>query len=207
MIQSIILETLLAFARHGAGGLGLHDGITEEEFTKKVTGFATFAAMFCWSVWRKYQRAKAEQEENKPTVNITKTLGMFLVIAGLATGCASTPQERIVRFAAVAKSVSFEGSLFWLNEKPQHAETLQLVVDQLEISIKGQQFTPERLVAILKPLNIRELTGKEGRIAIASTIVVWDSLRLAGVIGDTSNLKPVFEGLRDGFKAALDATQ
>lgn len=160
-----------------------------------------FAAIWTWLD----NRTKAAQPA--PPVNITKTLGMFLVIAGLTTGCASTPQEKIVRFAAVAKSVSFEGSLFWLNEKPQHAETLQLVVDQLEISIKGQQFTPARLVVILKPLNIRELTGKEGRIAIASTIVVWDSLRLAGVIGDTSNLQPVFEGLRDGFKAALDATK
>lgn len=160
-----------------------------------------FAAIWTWLD----NRTKAAPAT--PPVSITKTLGLFLVIAGLTTGCASTPQERIVRFAAVAKSVAFEGSVFWLAEKPQHAATLAEVTKQLDIAIKGQEFTPARLIAVLKPLNIRELTGKEGRIAIASTIVVWDSLRLAGVIGDTSNLKPVFEGLRDGFKAALDATQ
>ena len=138
---------------------------------------------------------------------VSKNVGVLILIAGIATGCASTPQEKIVRFAAVAKSVAFEGSIFWLSENPQHSAVLKSVTDQLDIAIKGQEFTPARLVAVLKPLNIRELSGKEGRIAIASTIVVWDSLRLAGVIGDTSNLQPVFEGLRDGFQAAVNATR
>ena len=174
---------------------------SRQESWAKELGVGIMAVTGSWTV------LDNNQTPPPPVQKITTTLGLFLVIAGLATGCASTPQERIVRFAAVAKSVAFEGSIFWLTEKPQHAAVMQSVVEQLDIAIKGQQFTPARLVAVLKPLNIRELTGKEGRIAIASTIVVWDSLRLAGVIGDTSNLQPVFEGLRDGFKAALDASR
>lgn len=138
---------------------------------------------------------------------VSKNIGLFLLIAFVATGCASTPQEKIVRFAEVSKSVAFEGASLWLVEKPQHKATLQLVVDQLSISIQAKQFTPARLVAILKPLDIRELASKEGRIAIGATVLVWDGLRLTGVIGDTSNLAPVFEGLRDGFQSAIDTTK
>lgn len=134
-------------------------------------------------------------------------LAVWLSIATLIIGCAHTPQEKIVRFAEVSKSVAFEGASLWLVEKPQHKATLQLVVEQLSISIQAKQFTPARLVAILKPLNIRELASKEGRIAIGATVLVWDGLRLTGVIGDTSNLAPVFEGLRDGFQAAIDTTK
>lgn len=195
--------TFLSWLRAGVHILATAWGTTHPDIVGFIEAGIPIVAMLVWTRIDNVKKAS----EPAPKVSITQTLGLFLVIAGLATGCASTPQEKIVRFAAVAKSVAFEGSIFWLTEKPQHAAVMQSVVEQLDIAIKGQQFTPARLVAVLKPLNIRELTGKEGRIAIASTIVVWDSLRLAGVIGDTSNLKPVFEGLRDGFKAALDASR
>lgn len=144
---------------------------------------------------------------NRIQVKLQASLAILFAVASFLYGCASTPQEKIVRFAEVSKSVAFEGASVWLAEKPQHKAVLQLVVDQLDISVKAKQFTPARLVAILKPLDIRELASKEGRIAIGATVLVWDGLRLTGVIGDTSNLAPVFEGLRDGFQSAIDTTK
>jgi hypothetical protein len=144
---------------------------------------------------------------NRIQVKLQASVVTLFAIASFLTGCASTPQEKVVRFAAVAQSVAFEGASLWLLEKPQHKDVLKGVVEQLDIAVKAKQFTPIRLVAILRPLNIREMSSKEGRIAIGETIIVWDGLRLSGAIGDTTNLEPVFAGIRDGFQAAIDTTK
>lgn len=192
------LWSLLRLALNALAGYVMH----RPESSAKELGIGILSVTASWTVIDNSGASVTEKVKE-----IGKGVGLLGLIFLLSTGCASTPQEKIVRFAAVAKSVAFEGAVVWLEEKTQHAATLQKVVDQLDISIQSKQFTPARLVAILKPLNIRELNGKEGRIAVAATIVIWDSLRLAGVIGDTSNLEPVFVGLRDGFKAAIDAVK
>lgn len=138
------------------------------------------------------------------------SVGVLITIGALFTGCASSGGGgwTVERFAVLAKSVATEASIIHLEEKPQHRQTIELVVEQLNISIAADLYTPARLAAILKPLGIRELAGREGRIAIAGTIVIYDLITASvDTTADPKKLKPIFEGIRDGFQAALDATK
>lgn len=136
--------------------------------------------------------------------------GAFLSIA-LLVGCAGPGGGSgwtVERFAVLAKSVATETSIIHLEEKPQHRQTIELVVEQLNLSIAAGLYTPARLRAILKPLGIRELASKEGRIAVAGTIVIYDMvIGSTDIAGDPTKLRPLFEGIRDGFQTALDLTK
>lgn len=153
-----------------------------------------------------------DNKSGTPPTIPSKPVLPLLVCVALMAGCSSPSSPgtgwTMERFAVLAKAVTTEASLVHLEEKPQHRKTIELVVEQLNITIAADLYTPARLKAILKPLGIRELASKEGRIAIAGTVLIYDFVMLStDTTADPKKLKPLFEGIRDGFQAALDATK
>lgn len=158
-----------------------------------------------WTVIDNKTNPPKPSDAPKPP-NIAQNLSLFLAIGLVFVGCKGP--ESVTRFAAVARSVAADASIIYLLEHPEHRKDLQLVVDQLDISIAADSYTPARLTEILQPLKIRELSSKEGKIIIATTIIVYDALLASGAVAaDPSSLKPLFVGLRDGFKAGLGAVK
>lgn len=132
----------------------------------------------------------------------------ILLAALFLSGCA-TPvgQDQIALLALDLRTISEQGVVVALNERPEWRAQIESVRNQMDDLSKKPAVTVTELLSVLKGLPFEQLQGSTASLIFAGAEIV---IRRAGLnvdLATVADLKPLAAGIADGMGKGLESAK
>lgn len=132
------------------------------------------------------------------------TAALLCVAPGCAVFDGSLSDGDIALLGEDLRELSREGTIYALNENPEHRPHIELVQSKLaEQAASTNLLTIAGLRTTLQGLPIKELQTPEARLAVTGSSLVLRRVGRNVDLGNVSNIRPLAQGLADGMGDGL----
>jgi len=138
-------------------------------------------------------------------MKILKSIGVYLILGILVTGCVTAVGDRnYQRWQLASYSAAYGGSVAWLTDHPGDVGKFEVVAEELGLMSEQPVIILQDFLIVAKRLPIKELRN-DGNIAlIADTVVmIADSEGAMDREKVQLYLKPIVTGVSRGLSAGI----